>query len=436
MHKCILLGLVLGFSLSGSAVETANDGATADAAASQQAVVACTNQKEEKKLDEVAPFTINKVTPSDPDFQKMFSIKSDGNMDALDIAVTRQLRGCDGQPDFVIGREKIPSSRWCRETNQQIKNLLADYRKNTKNPNFDEFSKSLQGKFDWYKMDCPDKNPERKSNQSGGVLFTAYDAPKIKCSRNKVGKFTIPIYGIDPPAGKKLTDYTRSDLSDPDIDKPKPKVIAYTDDAFGLYVLGIEGSGTCDIDGKPNHIDYSASNGQPNTLLNKVLDCMGVIRQGCSAAVPAADCKDRRRMNIPEMRAFFNADKDMLKRALDLVPSYPFFELVARGPLGSAKAMSDSGKVEKIELSNGHSLAIPPEIPLGVVTLFQSWKPGVNEMGATRNFSTIAIGQDRGGAIKGCRVDWFAGTDRNASTASGTMAKEKGTLFIAIARSP
>lgn len=350
------------------------------------------------------------VDPSiDPDFKRTLGAVGQGDLKKFVTALKLQLSHCNGKPAVAVGSESLPGDVYCKATNQKMLDLASQYIKDNPNPSFDTFLKSTVDAFKWYKMTCPTAQPPpSRRGEAGGIFFTGYDSPTINCTRDAkpAGNMNVPLLGR------------------PKDEKQNP--IAYTDDPFELQILLGEGSGYCkfgprDEDRFPIGVD--GSNGKSNPSLSIVVNCMGAVREGCQPPLED-DCLERPRMTIPEMRAYFAKpeNKDAFAAAKSFIPNQTYLRKTA-APMGA----------EDFPVTDGHSLAIPKGVPLGMVMLLDTWKPKEIAWKPTDHFSTLAIGQDRGGSIKGCHIDWYAGEDRGASNASGVM-RENGSIFMAVAK--
>ena len=264
-------------------------------------------------------------------------------------------------------------------------------------------------------------------------LFTGYFEPEIKGSRQRQGRYTVPVLGkpvdlISVDLGKfrpdwageqlsgrldgnKLLPYpTRAEIEAGAIDTKAP-ILAWTDDAVDLAIMQIQGSGRVRLDdGSVLRLGVAGNNGHKFLGIGKVLKDEGKL--GTDTSMPA-------------IRAWLKAHPDEGRALLAKNPRYIFYGLNAGtdGPLGT----------EGVALTPERSLAVDPRfVPLGAPVWLDSVDP------AGRPLRRLMMAQDTGAAIKGVvRGDVFWGAGEAAFDKAGRM-KSPGRLvvFLPRARSP
>jgi membrane-bound lytic murein transglycosylase A len=157
-------------------------------------------------------------------------------------------------------------------------------------------------------------------------------------------------------------------------------------------------------------VNYAASNGHPWVSIAKILRSEGVPEEY---------------LTIPGVRKYFDLYPDRMMPTLIQNPSYVYFQFDGDGPYGS----------DSVLLSPRHSVAIDTRVfPQGAVTMFSTQRPDMkgDEFEGWKDFTTLAVTQDTGGAIVGPgHVDIYWGDDDYAEQASGRM-QQNGTLYMAV----
>lgn len=263
-------------------------------------------------------------------------------------------------------------------------------------------------------------------------LFTGYFEPEIKGSRQRQGRFTIPIHGkpsdlvtadlgrfrpelageqlVGRLDGARVVPYpSRAEIEAGAIESKAP-VMAWTDDAVDFAIMQIQGSGRVRLeDGSQIRLGVAGSNGHKFVGIGKLLKESGRLEGESS---------------MPAIRAWLKANpaegRDMLSRN----PRYIFYAVnMGEGPLGT----------EGVALTAERSLAVDPRyIPLGAPVWLDTTDP------RGRPLRRLMMAQDTGAAIKGpVRGDVFWGAGEAAFDQAGRM-KSPGrmTLLLPKARSP
>ena len=116
----------------------------------------------------------------------------------------------------------------------------------------------------------------------------------------------------------------------------------------------------------------------------------------------------REEMSMQGIRRYLSANPDIIEDTLNYNPSYIFFRVLEKGPLGNIG----------VPLTPGRSLAVDPRfIPLGAPVFVKTLWPGTDNP-----LNRLMVAQDTGGAIKGpVRGDFFWGMGGQAGRQAGRM---------------
>ena len=271
------------------------------------------------------------------------------------------------------------------------------------------------------------------STDDGQVLFTGYYEPLLEGRRAQDDTFRYPIYGrpadlaiLDlTPFGKKYEGvklvgrYTNPDfvpyhdrrsIDLSDVLAEKAPVLAWVNDPVDLFFLHIQGSGQIQIPAQDNlHVHYAAANGRPYRSIGRLLIDTGKV--------------PKEEMSMQRIRAYLADHPEELNAVLHHNPSYVFFQLERKGPLGAINVV----------LTPGRSLAVDRKLfPLAGLAFARTQIPLVDGNGHISQWADTArfvLPQDTGGAIKGAgRADLFWGSGDYAALAAGHM-QHKGDLF-------
>ncbi|WP_239988462.1 murein transglycosylase A [Paramagnetospirillum kuznetsovii] len=260
-------------------------------------------------------------------------------------------------------------------------------------------------------------------------MFTGYFEPEIKASRQRQGRFTIPIHGkpgdlvtvdlgkfrpdlgseqlVGRLDGSKLLPYpARAEIESGGIDAKTP-VVAWTDDAVDLAIMQIQGSGRLRLeDGSVLRLGVAGSNGHKFLGIGKILKDAGKLDGDTS---------------MPAIRSWLKANPAEGRALMAKNPRYIFYAVnTGEGPLGT----------EGVALTPERSLAVDPRfIPLGAPV----WLDTVDPKG--RPLRRLMMAQDTGAAIKGVvRGDVFWGAGEAAFEQAGRM-KSPGRLALLLPKS-
>jgi membrane-bound lytic murein transglycosylase A len=165
-------------------------------------------------------------------------------------------------------------------------------------------------------------------------------------------------------------------------------------------------------DGTTISVGYDASNGRPYRSIGRYMLDEGLMT--------------REEMSMQAIRKYLFEHPEILDEVLNHNPSYVFFDIREKGPLGNINVV----------LTPGRSIALDSRLfPKGALGFISCKKPVLDSEGKIIewiDFSRFVVNQDTGGAIRGAgRVDLFWGSGDYAQLSAGNM-KHEGDLFILI----
>ncbi len=269
-----------------------------------------------------------------------------------------------------------------------------------------------------------------RNNRATEGLFTGYYEPGLNGSRQRHGRYQIPLY-LRPPdlvmvdlgrfredlkgrriAGKvvdgALAPYPdRAAIQSGALDGQALEML-WVDDAVDAFFLQIQGSGRVRLDdGAVLRVGYAAQNGHPYVSIGREL-----INRG---AVP------REQMSMQAIRDWLERNPDKAAEMFAVNPSFVFFrEIGPDGPLGA----------QGVSLTPERSLAVDRKWhALGVPVWLDGAAPGADGT-AERPLRRLMVAQDTGGAIRGpVRGDVFWGHGEDAALVAGGM-KHPGRMWL------
>jgi membrane-bound lytic murein transglycosylase A len=263
----------------------------------------------------------------------------------------------------------------------------------------------LEREFDWLRV-CPDP------------LMTGYYEPELQASLEPCPGYPAPIYGLPEDLrtadlgafhprwkGQTLTYRVQGQdiapyFSREEIDRhgalaATQTPIAWTRDPVDVFFLQVQGSGRLRLpDGTVRHVLYAGKNGHEYVSLGKVMIERGLI--------PAEE------MSMQRIRSYLREHPGEVQELLSANPSYVFFRLAGDGPLGAM------GRTLTPMVSMATDSAF---LPLGAVLAVEAVLPD-GDGGKT---AFLGLAQDRGGAIKGSRLDLFCGAGERAEFLAGHL---------------
>ena len=267
-------------------------------------------------------------------------------------------------------------------------------------------------------------------------LFTAYYEPVLSGSRQRGGRYTVPIHSrprdlvtvdlgtfyrdlsgrriIGKVQDGRLRPYhDRASINSGSLDGQRLEIV-WVDDPVAVFFLHIQGSGQVALeDGRRIRIGYSAQNGHPYRSIGREL-----IRNGELA---------REGVSMQSIRNWIRDNPEKGRRLMEKNPSYIFFrEVDGEGPIGA----------QGVALTPLRSLAVDRRfIPLGVPLWVDTKAPAGSSWRDTKPLRRLFIAQDTGGAIRGpVRADIFWGTGKAAGENAGRM-KHPGEYYLLLPRS-
>jgi membrane-bound lytic murein transglycosylase A len=187
--------------------------------------------------------------------------------------------------------------------------------------------------------------------------------------------------------------------------------ICWIRDPYRLFFLHIQGSGIVQFeDGSELNLNYADSNGHPYRSIGRTLiDGYGV---------------DPNSLSMQGIYGFLKDNPLLADEVMDTNPSYVFFRVVDKGPIGSL------GR----PLTPKCSIATDSRLfPKGALALMEAELPQFDSLGKPKAWLPwrgLVLNQDTGGAIRGPgRVDWFIGSDEAGERTAGHL-KQPGRLFF------
>ncbi|MFL5236766.1 MAG: murein transglycosylase A [Rhizomicrobium sp.] len=269
-------------------------------------------------------------------------------------------------------------------------------------------------------------------------LFTGYYEPLIHASRNRQGRYEVPIYA--PPdnlvsadlglfraglAGERIYGClenrqllrcpTRAEINNQPAASLKP--FLYADDPIAVFFLHIQGSGRARLeDGTEVRLAYAGQNGRPYTAIGRTLIERHLLVRGG--------------LSMQAIRDWMKKHPREAKTVMETDASFIFFN---ERPIGDP-TLGSSGS-EGVPLTPLGSAAVDPRIhPLGVPVYLSASIPTDSGSGPGKSFNRLLIAQDSGGAIRGpARADIFWGFGPEAESMAGRM-KSSGRFFVLLPR--
>ncbi len=266
-----------------------------------------------------------------------------------------------------------------------------------------------------------------RATAPGGVLFTGYYLPMLPARTKPDARFRIPV--LERPAdlvtvalgdlgapcacreqlvgrvvrGALAPYYSRAEI-DGGATRGAP-VLAWVEDAVGLFFLQIQGSGVLTFpDGTRRTIGFAASNGHPYVSIGKVL-----IERGELTLDQAS---------MDGIRQWLATHPGEESRLLQTNPRYVFFRVLDGAPVGSLG----------VAVTPGRTIATDPAVfPPGALAFI-----AVPAAGPSLALSRFVLNQDAGAAIRGPgRVDVYFGAASDASATAGRLRSPGELYFLA-----
>jgi membrane-bound lytic murein transglycosylase A len=373
-----------------------------------------TLKQEAKKPDEA----LRKIRFFHPTF------KDDLDFSSLAQAIERNLEylnRLDPDKPFYYGPHKY-TTKQVQESQEVFLDLITAY------PDSKELYRNLRKHFLVYKA------TGRVGTKD--VLFTGYFEPIYEGNIVPDEEYAFPLYRKpddlikidlslfrDEFKGKSITAkiegksvlpyYSREQIETEKALEGRHLEVAWLKDPLDVTFLHIQGSGRLNLpDGTTISVGYDAANGRPYRSIGRyMLD---------------EELLTREEMSMQSIRRYLFEHPEILEEVLNHNPSYVFFDIREKGPLGNISVV----------LTPGRSIALDSRLfPKGALGFISCKKPVIDSEGKITDwidFSRFVVNQDTGGAIKGAgRVDLFWGSGDYAQLAAGNM-KHEGDLYILI----
>ena len=273
----------------------------------------------------------------------------------------------------------------------------------------------------------------------GEILYTGYYEPLLQGSLVKSEQYRFPIYTrprdlitidlslfhekfrgekiIGRFAGQSVVPYyDRSEIESDGVLEDKADVLAWARDPVDVFFLQIQGSGKVQLEnGDVFNVHYQTTNGRPYRSIGKLL----IDEEKISVAD----------MSMQKIRQYLHDHPDEIDAVFNYNPSYVFFIIEPKGPLGNIN----------VKLTPGRSIALDRHIfPAAALAFIETEKPLIDDAGRIQSwlhFSRFVLNQDTGGAIKGPgRADLFWGNGSYAEIAAGHL-KHTGRLYFLVLKS-
>ena len=263
-------------------------------------------------------------------------------------------------------------------------------------------------------------------------LFTGYYEPGVEGSRQRIGRFTVPLYGrptdlvtvnlgefrpdwsgvqlVGRLADRKLEPFdTRASIEGQEF-AGRAQPIMWLRSAIDAFFLQIQGAGRIRLnDGTETRVGYAASNGHPYTAIGNELISRGALPEGG--------------VSMQSIRRWLEANPLEAKDVMLTNARYIFFrEVKGDGPLGAAQVV----------LTPGRSLAIDTTLfPLHLPVWLETSLPALTENADGLALNRLMVTQDTGGAIRGpVRGDVFWGNGPQAEEIAGRMRSVGRYYFL------
>lgn len=318
---------------------------------------------------------------------------------ALGEALRRSLRFVRGQnPQVSPFSGPGPRYTW-QDVRRSLEYLLESLPRLAADPDL------LDRDFLWYEM-------------TPSPLCTGYYAPEIEASLVPDPAYPVPLHGLPTDlqsvdlgafhprwSGQHLTYrleegrvvpfFSRAEILQRGGSVAPP--LAWARDPVDVFFLQIQGSGRLRLpDGSVRDVAYAGKNGHEYVSLGKVM-----VRRGL---LPSDQ------VSMQAIRAYLEAHPEQVGELLNTNPSYVFFRLAEHGPVG---AMGQA-LTPMVSVATDSTF-----LPLGALLVLDVPLPRTDGSDAGRPF--VALAQDRGGAIKGARLDVFCGSGPDAEFVAGHL---------------
>jgi membrane-bound lytic murein transglycosylase A len=273
-------------------------------------------------------------------------------------------------------------------------------------------------------------------NNDQQAFFTAYYEPVLAGCVQRSSQYPVPLYEMPPDLtrihlggfhsrykgewitgrvkGKTFVPYeSRDEIVYQNALESRAEVIAFVKNHVELFFLQIQGSGkVCfEKDNTCIRVNYAGQNGHPYRAVGRLLK----------------DDIPKEKMSLQAIKEYLYDHPDEIRRILKYNPSYTFFRIVSKGPLGNIE----------VPLTAWRSIAMDHKlIPKGGLVFYQTTIPEY-ENSIIKSWLPVqcfALVQDTGGAIRGHgRADIFLGGGEDAEKLAGPM-QQTGRILLLVAR--
>jgi membrane-bound lytic murein transglycosylase A len=322
---------------------------------------------------------------------------------------------------FVFGKDRYTAQHMIRSLEYFLAYIQT-------RPSSEDLDKFIRSKYIVYRSVGRNADDE--------VLYTGYYEPYLRGSLTPSGQYRFPIYArpsdlltvdlslfsekyagqriIGRRAGQTVVPYyDRDEIDSEGVLDGKAEVLAWVDDPVDVFFVQIQGSGKVYLDnGQVLNIHYHTSNGRPYRSIGTLL-----------IADKEISVDD---MSMQKIREYLNNHPEKMTTVFNYNPSYVFFKVEPKGPLGNIN----------VKLTPGRSIALDRRIfPPAALAFVEAQKPMVDSFGRIESwqpFNRFALNQDTGGAIQGPgRADLFFGSGPYAEIAAGHL-KHAGKLYFLV----
>lgn len=262
-------------------------------------------------------------------------------------------------------------------------------------------------------------------------LFTGYYEPYYEGSRERIGRYNVPLYGqpedlvtadlgafrpewegvqlVGRLENRKFRPFDTRETIENNGLGGRAEVVLWLRSAVDAFFLQIQGSGRIQLsDGGETRVGYASNNGHPYTAIGKELVARGAL-------LPEE-------VSMQSIRNWLEENPNDAQKLMSVNARYIFFrELMGDGPFGAAQVLLTPGRSLAVDTT-----LIPLHLPVWLET---SWPPGSDRPGGAA-LRRLMLTQDTGGAIRGSvRGDVFWGGGREAEELAGRMS-ELGRYFL------
>jgi membrane-bound lytic murein transglycosylase len=401
-----------------------------------------------------------------------------GDIKLVLAALDRAKAHCEKQPaakqnqKIDLGGTKFTRKELCIDSNKQLHDIATQ-------PaiTFEEFLEQAKKKMQFYQLKCDGKKD---------IGYTGYYTPIFEGSPKPVpGRYTVPLYGRpedliivekkvvvcegqpgqrtetqrsthrilpgkrlpngQPATWKTVEEYLKKN---PDPNIFNTLLAKKPDGSFDTYFTREQINSGKALQGRGLEVAYvrtpwEAANAQiQGTLILEEKDANGKLQKrhflnfaekngkrwtGVGGVVK---CVTGKGYSMDGLTEWFRQNPDKAEAVMNFDESFVFFSNDDKPPLG----------VDNITLTPQHCVALDRNrIDVDIPMIISTTAPVLSEDGKLvrnkdnqptyRPFQTIATGCDVGGAIKGCRMDYYAGEGAAAGTFGGGISAP-GPVFI------